>query len=162
MKKLQLFKLALMLVLVINITETQAQGTDEIKSKIIKINKEMQQAMLSGTSSAILSHYAADAISMPNYGKMVKGIDAIKKSNEEMMASGMKITSFETNTSMVNACEKMVTEVGTYKMSYTAAGAANSMEDAGKYLTVWEKQGDGSLKIKLEIWNTDTYPMSGN
>jgi ketosteroid isomerase-like protein len=33
------------------------------------------------------------------------------------------------------------------------------MEDTGKYLTLWEKQADGSLKIKVETWNTDKNPM---
>jgi ketosteroid isomerase-like protein len=34
------------------------------------------------------------------------------------------------------------------------------MEDHGKYLTVWEKQKDGSLKVKVETWNSDVDPMS--
>jgi len=34
------------------------------------------------------------------------------------------------------------------------------MDDYGKYLTVWEKQKDGSLKIKIETWNSDVDPMS--
>lgn len=34
------------------------------------------------------------------------------------------------------------------------------MEDHGKYLTIWEKQKDGSLKMKVETWNSDVDPMS--
>ena len=34
------------------------------------------------------------------------------------------------------------------------------MEDHGKYLTIWEKQKDGSLKVKVETWNSDVDPMS--
>jgi hypothetical protein len=62
------------------------QNTDELKAKIEKINKEMQQAMISGQSS--YGHYAEDAVSLPNYGKMAQGIEAIKKSYAEMMAGG--------------------------------------------------------------------------
>jgi ketosteroid isomerase-like protein len=36
------------------------------------------------------------------------------------------------------------------------------MQDAGKYLTIWEQQSDGSLKVKLEMWNADSYPMGAN
>jgi len=32
------------------------------------------------------------------------------------------------------------------------------MHDVGKYVTVWQKQIDGSLKIKVETWNTDANP----
>jgi uncharacterized protein (TIGR02246 family) len=139
-----------------------AQNNEELKARIEKINKEMQQAMLSGNTSASLAHYANDAISLPNYSKMAQGIEAIKKSHEAMMASGMKITKFETTTLMVTSCEDNIAEVGTYNMSYTVEGAPGEMSDMGKYLTIWKEQSDGSLKINFEIWNTDTYPMSGN
>jgi hypothetical protein len=32
------------------------------------------------------------------------------------------------------------------------------MEDHGKYVTVWEKQKGGALKIKVETWNSDINP----
>ena len=143
MKKQNLKSVMLVLVLVLMGCQVYAQGTEELKAKIIKINKEMQQAMVSGNSTAGMAYYTADAVSMPNYGKMAMGIEAIKKSNEEMMSSGMKITTFETNTLKVEAGGNLVTEVGTYKMSFTMSGAAGEMSDTGKYLTVWEKQGDG-------------------
>jgi ketosteroid isomerase-like protein len=92
---------------------------------------------------------------------MAQGIEAIKKSNEAMMASGMKITKFETTTLMVHSCEGNIAEVGTYNMSYTMEGTQGETSDAGKYLTIWKPQADGSLKITFEIWNTDTYPVSG-
>jgi len=36
------------------------------------------------------------------------------------------------------------------------------MEDHGKYLTIWEKQKDGSLKVKVETWNSDVNPAMMN
>jgi len=138
-----------------------AQNTEELKAKIEKINKEMQAAMLSGNMAAVFANYTDDALSLPNYSKMAEGIDAIKKSNEQMMSSGMKITKFETQTLMVTTCEDNIAEIGTYSMSFTMEGAPGEMSDAGKYLTIWKQQSDGSLKIAVEIWNTDTYPMAG-
>ena len=32
--------------------------------------------------------------------------------------------------------------------------------DNGKYVTVYEIQKDGSLKVKIETWNTDTNPWA--
>ena len=90
---------------------------------------------------------------------MVKGIEAIKKSNEEMMKSGMKFKSFEFKTLKVKICDNQITEIGTYKMSMTMPEMPESIEDTGKYVNIWEKQSDGSLKIKVEIWNTDKMPM---
>ncbi len=34
--------------------------------------------------------------------------------------------------------------------------------DHGKYMTIWEMQDDGSLKVKVETWNTDVNPVDGN
>jgi ketosteroid isomerase-like protein len=136
-----------------------SQSNDELRDKIVKINQQMAKAMMEGNAQATLGFYTKDAVSLPNYGEMIKGIDAIKKSNDEMMSSGMKVNSMEFNTVMVNTYGNMVSEIGTYKMNATMPGMANPIDDAGKYLTLWEKQPDGSLKIKVETWNTDKNPM---
>jgi len=34
------------------------------------------------------------------------------------------------------------------------------VSDNGKYLTIWQQQPDGSLKMKIDIWNTDLYPRN--
>lgn len=136
-----------------------SQSDAELKTKISKMNKEMSQAIVEGNSEKSLSYYVQDAVSLPNYGKMAQGIEAIKKSQDEMMASGMKFSSFEFNTLMVKSYGNLVTEIGTYQMSATMPGMTEPMQDQGKYLTLWEKQPDGSLKIKVETWNTDNNPM---
>jgi ketosteroid isomerase-like protein len=96
---------------------------------------------------------------MPANEPMADGLPAIKKSNEEMMNSGMKVTAFEPTTLKVMVNGNQVTEIGTYKVSMTMPGTDKPMDDHGKYLTVWEKQKDGSLKIKIETWNSDVNPM---
>jgi ketosteroid isomerase-like protein len=152
------FKSACMFVVLMLVAATAFSQAD-LKAKIEKLNKEMGQAMIEGNYEKSLAMYAPDGISMPSYAKMAEGIEAIKKSQMEMMKSGMKVTSFETTTLKVSSCESMVTEIGTYKMSFTMAGMEAPMSDMGKYVTIWEKQKDGSLKIKVEIWNTDMNPM---
>jgi ketosteroid isomerase-like protein len=121
----------------------------------------MAKAMIEGNYSQSLKYYATDAISLPNNAKMAKGIDEIKKSNEEMMKSGVKMKTFETMPLQVKSCGNQITEMGTYKLSMTIPGMPNDYEDHGKYITIWEKQTDGSLKIKVEMWNTDVNPMGG-
>ena len=137
------------------ISQTNAQ----IKTQIEKLNKEMVAAVLSGNTERSMSFYTDDAISMPNYEKMLEGKDAIRKSNEAMTKSGWKVVSFEPVTLKVMSCEKTITEIGTFKISFSMEGMSKPMEDIGKYITIWEKQPDGSLKIKIETWNTDTNPM---
>ena len=42
----------------------------------------------------------------------------------------------------------LIHEIGTYKINASMPGMDKPMDDHGKYLTVWEKQKDGSLKNK--------------
>jgi ketosteroid isomerase-like protein len=53
-----------------------------------------------------------------------------------------------------------VYEIGKYGISLTLPGTQHPLADNGKYMTIWEKQPDGSLKIKLDIWNTDMNPWA--
>jgi ketosteroid isomerase-like protein len=159
MKTIYLRSAAFMFVLMFAACVAFSQSSAEYKTKIESMNKEMAKNMLSGNSAKNLSLYTEDAISMPANEPMADGLPAIKKSNEEMMKSDMKVTSFEPTTLKVMVNGNQVTEIGTYKFSMTMPGMDKPMDDHGKYLTIWEKQKDGSLKIKIEIWNSDVNPM---
>jgi ketosteroid isomerase-like protein len=50
-------------------------------------------------------------------------------------------------------------EVGSYTMKLQPAGAA-VVNDNGKYVVIWNRQGDGSWKLAVDIWNSDL-PMPG-
>jgi uncharacterized protein (TIGR02246 family) len=160
MKKTSLTSVCLLAAFLFAVNNAGAQTKDELKAKIEKLNKEMGDAMVSGNSEKSLSFYTKDAISMPNFEPMSEGIEAIKKANDEMMKKGSKVTSFEATTLEVKTYGNIITEIGKYKISMTMAGKTDPMQDMGKYLTIWEKQKDGSLKIKVEIWNTDNNPMA--
>jgi uncharacterized protein (TIGR02246 family) len=137
-----------------------SQTPAEYKTKIEALNKEMAKAMLAGDTEKNLSLYTTDAISMPSYEPMHAGIDAIRKSSEEMKKSGWKCLSFEPTTLKVIVNGSMITEIGTYKISMSIPMMDKPMDDHGKYLTIWEKQKDGSLKVKVDTWNTDVNPMT--
>ena len=39
------------------------------------------------------------------------------------------------------------------------AGMLHPITDEGKYLTIYERDAEGKLKIKVETWNSDHDPM---
>ena len=159
MKKTFLTMMLTFVLVLFTLTNGVSQSNDKYKAQIEKINKEMVTAMLSGNAEKTLSFYTDNVISMPNYDKMLEGKDALRKSNEAMAKAGWKVTAFEPVTLKVMSYEKTITEIGTYKISFSMEGMEKPITDVGKYLTIWEKQSDGSLKIKIETWNTDTNPM---
>lgn len=135
-----------------------AQSEAELKAKIEHLNQEMVKHMLADDMDKCMMFYAEDVISLPNYDKMITGTEGLKKSNEKMKEAGWKVIDFKPTTLFVKSCGDMVTEIGTFEIAFSMKGTDKPMKDAGKYITLWEKQKDGSLKIKVETWNTDKYP----
>jgi ketosteroid isomerase-like protein len=160
MKKTILTSGILLALLVAPALNAWSQSEEEIKTKIEKINSKMAEAMVAGEYEKTLGLYAEDAISLPSYQPMLKGIEEIKKSSEEMAKSGSKVKSFEAHTKKVKICGDMVIEIGKYRISMEMPGMPDPVEDHGKYITIWEKQSDGSLKIKIDTWNTDVNPWA--
>ena len=136
------------------------QSAREYQSKIEELNKEMVSSMLEGNMEKSISMYTDDAISMPSFEPMREGKAAIRKGMEQMIGMGMKVTSFEPTIKKVIPDGNLITEIGTYKIKISMPGKDQPIEDHGKYLTLWEKQKDGSLKVKVETWNSDVNPMN--
>jgi len=149
----------LILVVLLTSNIASSQSNADYKAKIEGINKEMVKSMLEGNTEKLLSLYTEDAVTMPNYQPMMEGLAAIKKSSEEMVKGGLKYHSFAPTTLKVIVNGDQITEIGTFKIRLTLPNTTSPIDDQGKYLNIWEKQKDGSLKIKYEIWNTDVNPM---
>jgi ketosteroid isomerase-like protein len=94
---------------------------------------------------------------LPNSGPRLKGKAAIKAYYGQMMAMGIKLSNVSFKTVDVSAGGPYVYEIGTYSMTVNMPNMPE-MPDHGKYLTVYERVADGSLKIKVETWNTDVMP----
>ncbi len=148
------------LMTLVGLTPAYAQSTDEWIPVIEKLNQEIGQALIEGDIEKSMSFYSEDAISMPNNGNILEGIEAIRKSTLEMQASGSKVISYNAHPLYLMLCNDKLIEIGKFRISFTVPGMPNVEEDAGKYLTIWEKRADGTLKIKLETWNSDANPIA--
>lgn len=158
MKRVKIISTGVMLAFMLTAITTYGQQTArDYQAQIEDLNKEMVKSMLSGDTESNLKMYTEDAISLPSYEPIREGKAEIRKAADEMIKSGFKITSFEPTTLKVIPEGNMITEIGTYKIKGTMSGT--EVNDHGKYLTIWEKQPDGSLKIKVETWNSDINPM---
>ena len=137
-------------------TQLYAQDEAELKAKFNEMNKKFSQMMVDGNHSEMLKWYADDAISMPSYQPMLRGIDALKKAQEMDEKSGTKITAFSLQTTDVMPAGDYFIEIGTYTISMEIP-EMGSIDDYGKYLNVWEQDGD-KWELKVDIWNTDMNP----
>ncbi len=137
---------------------TYTQDMDELKKKVQETNNMYAEKMVSGDVDELWPLYTDDVIAMPSYEPMLKGIDANKKSWEGMKQSGVKMTAFKTTVTDLMKYGDLVVDIGTYEITMSIPGMDQPWDDHGKYLTLWEMQDDGSMKIKVETRNTDVNP----
>ena len=135
-----------------------SQDTAELKQKIQEMNDKAAEMMVANDEAGMWANYINDVISMPSYEPMLRGIEACKQSYKKMNESGMKMTSFKSVVTDVIDAGNYVIDIGSYKISMSMPGMDMPWDDHGKYMTIWEKQDDGTLKIKVETWNTDVNP----
>jgi len=150
-------KLYPLLFLFLFFTSIFAQS-DDVKAKVEEINRVMEKAMLSNNPEMTLDYYTDDAISMPNYQPMMRGKEALKNAAQMQKQNPMDWQSFNLNSTDIYQSGDYVIDVGTYDYSMNIPQMEEPYTDKGKYLTVYEKQDDGSLKIKLETYNSDINP----
>jgi len=151
------FALVVLVALIVVSCAPPAPDVAALRKQIDALLEKGKKDMLENTIDTTLAQYADDAVSMPNNGPMLKGKSAIKEYFAKMMSSGITFTKVDFVTHDVQVGGKYVYEVGTYSMTMRIP-AMGEMTDAGKYLTVYEIQADGKLKIKVETWNTNTMP----
>lgn len=145
--------------LTLTATLVYAQDTAELKKKIQAMNDESAKKMVSGDAAGMWEIYADDVISMPSYEPMLKGLDACKESYKKMNEAGMKMTAFKSTVTDIMQSGNLVVDIGTYEITMMVPQMGDQpWSDHGKYMTIWEMQDDGSLKVKVETWNTDVNP----
>jgi len=153
MKKLFLTCAAIL----IAVPQLYAQSEDELIAKFNETNKKFSKMMVDNDLEGMLSYYAENPISMPSYQPMLRSLDAMRESHKQQHQMGMKVTAFELTATDVIVEGNIAIEIGTYTISM-GMPEMGTMDDYGKYMNVWEKQG-GDWKIRADIWNTDMNPM---
>jgi len=132
-----------------------APDMTKAREEVGALLEKSEKDMMAGTFDSTMAMYTDDAMSLPNNGPLLKGKAAIKSYYAQMMTMGMKFTSVDFTSVDIAAGGPYVYDVGTYVMTFEMPGMP-SFTDKGKYITVYERAADGSLKVKAETWNTDT------
>lgn len=125
-----------------------------LRKTMDEFNAASKDAMLNGNMDKVMSYYEDNAMELAPNAAMVKGKEGIRAFMNQMMSSGMKISTVEFGTVELDASGKVAYEIGTYDMSMTVP-QMGEMKDKGKYMSIWRQQADGSWKVHAETWNTD-------
>lgn len=132
---------------------------DKLKAEINSINEKLSKAILENDHDTPLKLYTEDAISLPSYQPMIKGMEALKEAAEKQIENPMNMKTFKITSTDVWVSGMFVVDIGTYSLTMEMPDApGGEMKDQGKYLTLFEIQRDGSLLMKADTWNTDFNP----
>jgi uncharacterized protein (TIGR02246 family) len=103
----------------------------------------------------IASHYADNATLLVPDAPAVKGKDAIKSALQSYITDDHLSMNFTTGTVATSKSGDLGYTQGTYTMTMTNPKTKKVETEIGKYVTVYQKQADGSWKAVEDINNAD-------
>jgi len=107
----------------------------------------------------LVAHYADGAVLMTPGAPPSAGTDAIRTALQQMVADSTLSLRFEATRVEVAKSGDMAYTLGTYGMTMTPPGKKKPITDKGGYVTVYEKQADGTWKAVSDI-ATSSMPMA--
>ncbi len=93
-------------------------------------------------------------IMFPPNAPIVTGKEAIRAHLSEAFSRRDFAISWQTTKIEVSRSGDLAYSHGTYEVTVNDP-EGNPVTDKGKWVTVWEKQPDGSWKVVIDIWNFD-------
>lgn len=124
---------------------------EQVRNAVENGNRMFGENIRRADAAALGALYTEDAVLMPPNFDMFRG-----RSNTQGFWSGaikMGVKDATLTTVELTDLGNMVHEVGNYALKIQPEGQA-ALEDKGKYIVLWKKMPDGSLKIHRDIWNS--------
>jgi uncharacterized protein (TIGR02246 family) len=129
----------------------------QVRKSIEAANARYSEAIRQGDVAGAVAAYTDDATMVPPDGELVKGRQAIGEFYTKLIQMGMKdivLTTIE-----VGGSGDIVYEIGKTRVRIQPEGQ-EAILDSTKYLVIWKRQTDGTLKVHVDIWNVST-PVTG-
>jgi len=114
--------LVVFLVLSVAVVVSAGKSEEKLMKEVTAIGDSISKAMVEDDFEFLLGLYTEDAISLPNYGPRMEGLDTFREHHEQMAGSGMKVTSFESAPTEAWECGKQVIAIGTFTIALEMPG----------------------------------------
>lgn len=131
---------------------------DSVRREIEAANARFLDAMNRGDTVAMYGDYASDAVLMMTGSPALRGRVAISQTLNRMMTQAtLKDAAFHIDDVILGG--DLAVETGRYEWTVVPK-QGKPVPDKGKYVVVWKRQDDGSLKIIRDIANSDAAPAT--
>lgn len=129
---------------------------DSVRGEIEAANARFVDAMNRRDTVAMYGDYASDAVLMMTGSPTLRGRVAISQTLNQMMTQAtLKDARFHIDDVILGG--NLAVETGRYEWTVEPK-QGKPVPDKGKYVVVWQRQDDGSLKIIRDIANSDGGP----
>ena len=118
--------------------------------------EQWDAAVLAGDWDAMLSLYVDEPLRLHPDEPIIVGKDAIRavfQSNREANDADFKNAAVD-----IRVSGDLAVVRGTWAGTFTPKDGSDVYQDSGKWVSVRERQPDGSWKIVYDIWNRDAPP----
>jgi ketosteroid isomerase-like protein len=125
------------------------------RDEVLALNARFSKAVGNQDLDDLLALYDSKARLLPPNAPMAEGTTAIRQVFQGFIDMGAN--SLDLQIVDVHESGDLVIDVGRYVLGIQLPGG-QSMEDRGKYVDVFRRQPDGSLKFIADIFNSDLPP----
>lgn len=126
-----------------------------VRQAVEDTNRALMEALKRGDAASMVARFTEDATLLPPNREPIHGKQGVKAFYKA--ATDMGVTAGILDTVHVECVGDVAYEIG----GYTAEIQLESGEmttDGGKYVHIWKRQADGSWKLHVDIWNTNSPP----
>ncbi|MFQ5929648.1 MAG: YybH family protein [Acidobacteriota bacterium] len=138
--------------------EPVAEATTEADVEAINTaGEEFVAAAKANSVEGLVFFYAADAVLMPPNEPAANGSEGVQEWMQSFF-DRFTMEDFSISTEEVVVVGDWAFRRGTFAMSVTPAAGGEQVQDAGKFVEIWQRQTDGPWKMARDIWNSDNPP----
>ena len=124
---------------------------------IDRTRDEHVAALNANDADAWVRCFTADGVQMPPNDAVNIGVENIRAWSKGMLSAFRVEFSLDAE-EVELAGERWAFERGGYTIALSPAAGGAPLRDSGKYVTIYERQADGSWLMARDIWNSDQPP----
>lgn len=137
------------------VAKTPLESTRE---KIEILKHQRQNAVFEHDYKKALTFFTDDILILPDLQPPIQGKAELEKMYEKDQKNGVTFHAIGNTVQSDWLCGEDYYERGTWSMSVTSNQSDKPEAFLGSYFQIWQKQNDGSYKIKFNIWNLNHQP----
>jgi ketosteroid isomerase-like protein len=133
-----------------------AQNLNKIQEAVRSRDQEWARFFDAKDLDKATNAFADDGVLLPQNQPSAVGHEAIRKNLAGLFALPNLKIGWTPVRIVVSKAGDIGYTSGAYNISFTNGG--KTVNDKGKYLTVWKAQKDGTWKVAVDMFNTDIFP----